>query len=66
MKKIVLAKGTHDQSIQQIRQIMAFPGNQTLVIGVLFCLFAPSAASLQTRSFFGAVHIHRLKPCYLN
>ena len=92
-------KRTHDQSVQQIRQNRTFPRNQTFAVGDLVYLFAPSAASLQTRSeklkedwigplqvkavldkllyllavwhgkllpFFGAVHIHRLKPCYLN
>ena len=76
-----------------------YPRNQTFVVGDLVYPFAPSAATLQTRSrifkedwigplqvkavldkshylladwhgkllpIFGAVHIHRLKPCYLN
>ena len=99
IKKVVLDKKTHDQSFQQIRQNRTFPRNQTFAVGDLVYLFAPSAASLQTRSkkfkedwvgplqvkavldkshylladwhgkllpFFGAVHIHRLTPCYLN
>ena len=99
MKKVVLDKKTHDQSVQQIRQKGTFPRNQTFAVGDLVYLFAPSAATLQTRSrkfkedligclqvkavldqshylladwhgklfpFFGAVHIHRLKPCYLS
>ena len=99
MKEVVLDKKAHDQSIQQIRQNRSFPKNQTFAVGDLVYLFAPSAATLQTRSrkfkedwigplqikavldkshflladwqgkllpTFGAVHIHRLKPCYLN
>ena len=99
MKRVVLDKKVHDQSVQQIRQNRIFPRNQTFAVGDLVYLFAPSAATLQTRSrkfkedwigplqikavldkshylladwqgklllTFGAVHIHRLKPCYLN
>ena len=50
MKKLVLDKRSHDQSIQQIRQIRTFPRNHTFAVGNLVYLFAPSAASLQTRS----------------
>ena len=49
MKKVVLDKSTHDQSVQQMRQSRTFPRNQTFVVGDLVYLFAPSAASLQTR-----------------
>ena len=99
MKKVVLDKKIHDQSVQQIRHNRIFPRNQTFAAGDLVYLFAPSAATLQTRSrkfkedwigplqiravldkshylladwhekllpIFGAVHIHRLKLCYLN
>ena len=99
MKKVVLDKRTHDQSVQQTRQSKTFPRNQTFAVGDLLFLFAPSTATLQTRSkmfkedwigslqvknvldkshylladwqgkslpFIGAVHIHRLKPRYLN
>ena len=99
MKGVVFDKKVHDQSVQQIRQNRSFPRNQTFAVGDLVYLFAPSAATLQTRSrkfeedwigplqikavldkshylladwqgkllpTFGAVHIHRLKPCYLN
>ena len=50
MKKAVLDKRTHDQSVQQIRQNRTFPRNQTFAVGDLAYLFAPSAATLQTRS----------------
>ena len=99
MKKVVLNKRTQDHSVQEIKQRRTFPRNQTFAVGDLAYLFAPSAASLQTRSkkftedwigsllvkavldkshylladwhgkllpFSGAVHIHKLKPCYLN
>ena len=99
IKKVVLDKKIHDQSVQQIRQNRNFPRNQSFAIGDLVFMFAPSAATLQTRSrkfkedwigplhvkaaldkshylladrhgkllpIFGAAHIHRLKPCYLN
>ena len=49
MKKAGLDKRTHDQSIQQIRQISTFPRNYTFAVGDMVYLFAPSAASLQTR-----------------
>ena len=49
MKKVVLDKKTHDQSIQQIRQNMIVPGKQTFAVGDSVYLFAPSAATLQTR-----------------
>ena len=50
MKKVVLGKKTHDQSVQQLRQNRTFPRNQTFAVGDLVYLFAPLAASLQTRS----------------
>ena len=50
MKKMVLGKKTHDQSVQKIRQIRTFSRNQTFTVEDLVYLFAPSAASLQTRS----------------
>ena len=50
MKKVVLDKRVHDQSVQQIRQNRFFPRNQTFAVGDLVYLFAPSAATLQTRS----------------
>ena len=99
IKRVILDKKVHDQSVQQIRQNRIFPRNQTFAVGDLVYLFAPSAATLETRSrkfkadwigclkikavldkshylladwqgkllpIFGAVHILRLKPCYLN
>ena len=99
MKRIVLGKKVHNQSVQQIRQNRIFPRNETFAVGDLVYLFAFSAATLQTRSskfkedwigslqikaildklqylladwhgkllpIFGAEHIHRVKPCYLN
>ena len=99
MKKAVLDKKTHDQSVQQIRQNTIFPRNQTFAVGDLVYLFALLATTLQTwtrkfkedwigplqdkavldkssylladwhgklLSIFGAVHMNRLKPCYLN
>ena len=45
-----LDKRTHDQSVQQIKQIMNLPRNQTFAVCNLVYLFAPSAASLQGRS----------------
>ena len=50
MRKIVLDKISHDQSVQQIRQIRPIHKNQTLAVGTWVYLFAPSAASLQTIS----------------
>ena len=50
MKKVVLDKKTHAQSVQQIRQSRTFPRNQTFAVWDLVNLFAHSAASLQTRS----------------
>ena len=50
MKKVVLDKKIHDQFVQQIRQNGIFPRNQTFAVGDLVYLFAPSAATLQTRS----------------
>ena len=50
MKGVVLDKKVHDQSVQQIRQNRGFPRNQTFAVGDLVYLFAPSAATLQTRS----------------
>ena len=50
MKKVVLDKRTHDQSHQEIRPSRTFPRNQTFAVGDLVYPFAPSAASLQTRS----------------
>ena len=50
MKKGVLDKETHDQSIQQIKQNKTFPRNQTFAVGDLVYLFAPSAATFQARS----------------
>ena len=50
MKKVVLDKKTHDQSVQQIRQSRTFPRNQTFAVGDLVYLFTPPAASLQTKS----------------
>ena len=50
MKKIALDKRTHNQSVEQIRQVRTFPRNYTFTVGDLVYLFAPSAASLQTRS----------------
>ena len=47
MKKVVLDKKTHYQSVQQIRQNMTFPRNQTFAVGDLAYHFAPSAATLQ-------------------
>ena len=49
MKKVVLDKKPHDQSVQQIRQIRTFPRNQTVAAGELVYLFAPSAASLPNK-----------------
>ena len=50
MKKGVLDKRTHDQSVQQIRlNNRTFPRNQTFAVGDLIYPFASSAASLQTR-----------------
>ena len=49
MKKVVLDKRTHDQSVQQIRQIKTFPRNYTFAGGDLVYPSSPSAASLQTR-----------------
>ena len=99
MKKVVLDKKSHGQSVQQIRQNRIVPRNQTFAVGDLVYPFVPSAATLQTRSrklkedwieplqvkavldkshylladwhgkllpIFRAVHIHRLKHCYLN
>ena len=99
MKKVVIDKKFHDQSVQQIRQNRTFPRNQTFAVGDFVYLFPPSVATLQIMSrkfkedwigplqvkavldkshyllldchgkllpFFGAVHRHRLKPCYLN
>ena len=48
MKKIVLHKRTHDQSVQQIRQIRTLLRNYTFAAGDLITLFASSMASLQT------------------
>ena len=50
VKKVVLDKKTHNQSVQQIRQNRTFPRNQAFAAGDLVYQFAPSAASLQTRS----------------
>ena len=50
MKRVVLDKKVHDLSVQQIRQNRIFPRNQTFAVGDLVYLFAPSAATLQTRS----------------
>ena len=50
MEKVVLDKIIHDQSVQQIRQNRSFPRNQTFAVGDLVYLFAPPAATLQTRS----------------
>ena len=50
MKKVVLGKKTHDQSVQHIRQNRTFPRNQAFAVGDLVYLFAPSTASLQIRS----------------
>ena len=50
MKKLVLDKRIYDESVQQIRQNRIFPRNQTFAVGDLVYLFAPSAATLQTRS----------------
>ena len=50
MKKVILDKKIHDQSVQQIRQNRIFPRNQTFAVGDLVYLFAPSAATLQARS----------------
>ena len=50
IKKIVHDKRTHDQSVQQIRQIRTFLRNKTVAVGDFVYLFAPSAALLQTRS----------------
>ena len=33
MKKVVLDKKVHDQSVQQIRQNRIFPRNQTFAVG---------------------------------
>ena len=99
MKKVVLDKKTHDQSVQQIKQNRILHRNQAFAVGDLVYLFAPSGATLQTKSrkfkedwigplqvkaildkshylladwygkllpIFGAFHIHRLIPCYLN
>ena len=70
MKRVVLdKKKTHDQSVQQIRQNRTFPRNQTFAVGDLVYLFAPSVATLQTRSrkfkedWIGPLQV---KPCYLN
>ena len=49
MKKVVLDKKTQDQYVQQIRQNRTFPRNQTFAVEDLVYLFAPSAATLQTR-----------------
>ena len=49
MKKVVLDKEMHDQSVQQIRQNRIFPRNQTFAVGNLVYLLAPSAATLQIR-----------------
>ena len=43
MKKVVLDKKTHDQSVQQIRQNRTFPRNKAFEVGDLVFLFAPSA-----------------------
>ena len=50
MKKVVFHKKTHEKFVQQIRKSRTFPRNLTFVIEDLVYLFAPSAASLQTRS----------------
>ena len=50
MKKVVLDKKVHDQSVKQIRQNRIFPRNQTFAVGDLVYLYGPSAATLQTRS----------------
>ena len=50
MRKIVLEKRTHDQSVQQKKQIRTFPRNYNFVIGDLVYLFTPSKATLKTRS----------------
>ena len=50
MKEVVLDKRVHDQSVPKIRQNRSFPRNQTFAVGDLVYLFAPSAATLQTRS----------------
>ena len=50
MKKVVLDKRTHDQFFQQIRQRRTFPRKQSFAVRELIYLFAPYAASLQTRS----------------
>ena len=50
IKKVAFDKRTHDQPVQQLRQIRTFPRNHTSVVGDLVYIFAPSAASLQTRS----------------
>ena len=50
MKKVVLDKRTHDQSVQQIWQIRTFTRNHTSAVGDSVYMFAPSAASLKTRS----------------
>ena len=50
MEKVVLDRRIYDQSVQQKWQSRTFPRNQTFTLGDLVYLFAPSAASLQTRS----------------
>ena len=50
IKKVVLDKRTHDQSVKQIRQTRTFSRNHTFAVGDLVTQFASSAASLQTRS----------------
>ena len=50
MKKVVLEKRTHDQSVQQISQSRSISRNQTFAVRDLVYLLAPSAASLQTSS----------------
>ena len=48
-KNIVVDKRIHNQSVQQIRQIRAFPRYKTFAIGDLIYLFVSSVASLYTR-----------------
>ena len=50
MRKVVLDKKTHDQSVQQIRKNRTSPRNQTFAVGDLVYPFAASASTLQTRS----------------
>ena len=50
MKKVVLDKRTHNQFVQKRRQFGTFPRNHTFSVGDIDYLFAPSVASLETRS----------------